>query len=94
MDAADRGAGIGIGRGGDSAGIEHNQRSFIDRCGRQQAALGEAALNGSAIGLRGPTPEILHKELRRHYVNYKEVQAFSEWVRPLEREREVAITKA
>ena len=68
MNAANGGAGIGIGGGRDRAGVEHNHLSFFNRFGGKQASLCEAAFYGGPIGLRGPASEILHKELSRHYV--------------------------
>ena len=62
MDAADSGAGVMIGRGGNGASVEHHQFR-LGGCRRaRQALFQEIALHGGAVGLGGPASEVFYKE--------------------------------
>ena len=58
MDAADGGAGILIGGGGDGAGIEHDSSASVARRAFE-SPLFELALDSGAVGLGGAAAEIL-----------------------------------
>ena len=62
MDAADGGAGIVIGGGGDGAGIEHDEFSAVGSSGAFESLLLELALEGGAVGLGGAASEVLDVE--------------------------------
>src|SRR4051812_44871260 len=60
VDATDSGAGILVGGGSDSAGIQYDKLCLIGRVRPLKTALGELTFQGSAVGLRCATSEILY----------------------------------
>src|SRR5260370_26140796 len=57
-------AGLGIGRGCDSAGVDDDDIGGRWRGGGGAATVKQLALKGSAIGLRGTATELLDEESR------------------------------
>jgi len=62
VDAADGGAGIVIGGGGDGAGVEHDEFGAGDGGSAVESLLLELALDRGAVGLGGAASEILDVE--------------------------------
>ena len=62
VDFADGVAGLGIGSGGDGAGVEHDHVGSVGLCGRGAALFAQLTFNGGAIGLGGATAELLDVE--------------------------------
>ena len=65
VNSADGGAGIGIGRCGDGAGVQHHHGSVASAASRQSTRF-QRALNGGAIGLLRPAAKIHHLKSFRH----------------------------
>jgi hypothetical protein len=78
MDAADGGAGVMIGRGGDGASVEHHQFRLGGCQGARQALFQEIALHGGAIGLGGSASEVFYKE-GAHWGYYNKHSLRSGW---------------
>ena len=66
VNAADGGAGVVVGRGGDRAGVQHDQFSGGGGLGTDQAFLLELPFEGGAVGLGGAASEILN-EIPGHF---------------------------
>ena len=62
VDATDAGADILVGRSGDRAGVENNDRSVMRDGGAVEAAVKQFALDGGAVGLGGAAAEVFNEE--------------------------------
>ena len=59
MDAADRCAGIFVGRGGDGAGVQNDEFGFRSARRTLESAIFELPLDGRTVGLGRAATEIL-----------------------------------
>src|SRR5690242_165110 len=62
MDFADGVAGLGVGGGGDGAGVEDDEVGVVGRGGGVAATGEELAFDGGAVRLRGAAAELLNEE--------------------------------
>ena len=67
MNAADGGARVLVGRRRHRAGVENNHLRVIRRSGALQAAVQQLPLDGSAVGLCSPAPEVFNV-ISRHRI--------------------------
>ena len=67
MNAANGGARVLIGGGGDGTGIQDNDFGFDGSAGALHAAIEQLALDGRAVGLGRAASEVLHM-ISRHEV--------------------------